>query len=89
MVPHRVSSWTARWWRCAATCALLGFERQADVREPEDHAGALAEVMGLLADPAEGQDESTQRLFFSEHIDSWMPAPVRRPAGGEERGFLS
>lgn len=53
--------------------ALLGFERQADVCEPEDHAGALAEVMGLLADPAEGQDESTQRLFFAEHIDSWIP----------------
>jgi len=54
--------------------ALLGFERDPSVRDPEDHAGALAEVMGLLADPAEGQDESTQRLFFSEHIDSWMPA---------------
>lgn len=53
--------------------ALLGFERQHTVREPEDHAAALAEVMGLLADPVEGQDESTQRLFFSEHIDSWMP----------------
>jgi len=53
--------------------ALLGFERQHSVREPEDHAAAIAEVMGLLADPAEGQDESTQRIFFSEHIDSWMP----------------
>ena len=52
---------------------LLGFERDPEVREPEDHAGALAEVMGMLADPAEGQDEHTQRLFFSEHIDSWMP----------------
>lgn len=53
--------------------ALLGFERQPEVCEPEDHAAALAEVMGLLADPAKGQDESTQRLFFTEHIDSWMP----------------
>mgnify|MGYP006288679059 CR=1 FL=1 len=53
--------------------ALLGFERQQEVREPEDHAAALAEVMALLADPAEGQDESTQRLFFAEHVDSWMP----------------
>ena len=52
---------------------LLGFERDPDVREPEDHVAALAEVMALLADPAEGQDEHTQRLFFSEHIDSWMP----------------
>ena len=53
--------------------ALLGFERQQSVREPEDHAAGIAEVMGLLADPAEGQDESTQCIFFSEHIDSWMP----------------
>lgn len=52
---------------------LLGFERDPEVREPEDHAGALAEVMGMLADPAEGHDESTQRLFFIEHVDSWMP----------------
>lgn len=53
---------------------LLGLERQPDVREPEDHAGALADVMALLADPAAGQDESTQRLFFREHVDSWMPS---------------
>ncbi|MDX1608517.1 MAG: molecular chaperone TorD family protein [Halofilum sp. (in: g-proteobacteria)] len=53
---------------------LLGFERQPDVCEPEDHAGALADVMALLADPAEGQDDSTQRLFFREHVDSWMPS---------------
>lgn len=53
--------------------ALLGFERDASVSEPEDHAAALAEVMGMLTDPAEGQDASTQRLFLAEHIDSWMP----------------
>ncbi|PSQ90832.1 MAG: hypothetical protein BRD57_05885 [Proteobacteria bacterium SW_6_67_9] len=53
--------------------ALLGFERPERVSEPEDHAAAIAETMGLLADPDEGQDDSTQRLFFSEHIDSWMP----------------
>lgn len=52
---------------------LLGFERQTRVSEPEDHAAAIAEVMSLLADPQEGQDDSTQRLFFSEHVDSWMP----------------
>lgn len=53
--------------------ALLGFERDESVSEPEDHAAALAEVMGMLVDPAEGQDPSTQRLFLAEHIDSWMP----------------
>jgi len=53
--------------------ALLGLERDPGVREPEDHAAALAETMALLTDPCEGQDESTQRLFFAEHVDSWMP----------------
>lgn len=53
--------------------SLLGFERDESVSEPEDHAAAIAEVMGLLADPVEGQDAATQYLFFSEHIDPWMP----------------
>ncbi|MDZ7829003.1 MAG: molecular chaperone TorD family protein [Halofilum sp. (in: g-proteobacteria)] len=57
--------------------ALLGFERHPDTREPEDHAGALAEVMGMLADPAEGQDDATQRLFLDEHLDGWMPKLFR------------
>lgn len=51
----------------------LGFRRQETVCEPEDHAAALAEVMAMLADPQTGQDDSTQRLFFREHVDSWMP----------------
>lgn len=51
----------------------LGFRRQEAVCEPEDHAAALAEVMAMLADPDTGQDDSTQRLFFREHVDSWMP----------------
>jgi TorA maturation chaperone TorD len=51
----------------------LGFQRQETVCEPEDHAAALAEVMAMLADPQTGQDDSTQRLFFREHVDSWMP----------------
>lgn len=52
----------------------LGFRRQEKVCEPEDHAAALAEVMAMLADPETGQDDSTQRLFFREHVDPWMPA---------------
>lgn len=51
----------------------LGFRRQSATCEPEDNAAALAEVMAMLADPETGQDEDTQRLFFREHVDSWMP----------------
>jgi TorA maturation chaperone TorD len=50
----------------------LGFERQADVREPEDHAAALCEVMSLII---AGDDEipvATQRRFFEDHVGGWM-----------------
>jgi len=54
--------------------AMLGFVRSPEVREPEDHASAVAEVMAMLADPAGAHDASTQALFFREHVDGWMPA---------------
>lgn len=79
--------------------ALLGFERHPDTCEPEDHAGALAEVMAMLADPVEGQDDATQRLFLDEHLDGWMPKLFRdlraaattdfyRATGGFGEAFL-
>lgn len=45
----------------------LGFEREAEVKEPEDHFAALCEVMAMLieADPAE------QRQFFHRHLAPW------------------
>ena len=51
--------------------AALGFERQEDVREPEDHAAALCETMSLII----GSDEipfETQRKFFNDHMGSWI-----------------
>lgn len=50
----------------------LGFERQDDVHEPEDHAAALLEVMSRLADPEEGLSADEQRRFFEAHIAPWM-----------------
>jgi TorA maturation chaperone TorD len=49
----------------------LGFERKADVHEPEDHAAALCETMGLIAASAEIPLE-TQRRFFEKHVEPWM-----------------
>jgi len=50
----------------------LGFERQDDVREPEDHAAALLETMALIAgSPEHGID--VQRRFFDRHVATWMP----------------
>jgi len=50
----------------------LGFQRQEEVREPEDHAAALCETMSLLilADAPPGLGR--QREFFEKHIAPWM-----------------
>ena len=51
--------------------AALGFERQDDVKEPEDHAAALLETMALMvASPEHGID--VQRSFFDRHVATWM-----------------
>ena len=51
--------------------AALGFERRDDVKEPEDHAAALLETMGLIAaSPEHGLD--VQRRFFDRHVATWM-----------------
>lgn len=51
--------------------AELGYERQADVREPEDHVAALCEVMGqLILD--DDTDFETERVFYQEFIGNWM-----------------
>ena len=47
----------------------LGFEREADVHEPEDHIAALCEVMVMLIQ--EGCSTAAQQDFFNKHIDSW------------------
>ncbi|UCE32683.1 MAG: molecular chaperone TorD family protein [Burkholderiales bacterium] len=50
--------------------ARLGFERQPDVREPEDHVAALCEVMALLIQ--DGVAHETQREFFERHLGPWL-----------------
>jgi TorA maturation chaperone TorD len=53
-----------------ADLAALGVQRQAEVREPEDHAAALCEAMGLLC--AGGTDLDAQRRFFQAHLEPWL-----------------
>jgi len=50
--------------------SALGFERQDDIHEPEDHVAALCEVMAMMI--AENQDFSTQFTFHKNHIDTWF-----------------
>ena len=48
----------------------LGFQRDAEITEPEDHVAALCEVMALMI-----EDEvslSLQSDFFNKHISPWM-----------------
>lgn len=50
--------------------ARLGFERDAANRDPEDHVGALCEVMAMLAEEDDALDR--QREFFSRHMAPWF-----------------
>lgn len=51
--------------------AELGFERQEEVSEPEDHVAALLETMGLIIGEGEASLD-TQRRFFQSHMGPWM-----------------
>lgn len=48
----------------------LGFEREADNPEPEDHVAALCEVMAMLVEDA--APEELQAHFFTSHLESWI-----------------
>lgn len=50
--------------------AELGFERQPQVSEPEDHAAALSEVMALLI--SDRADHQVQQTFYEKHMSPWM-----------------
>jgi TorA maturation chaperone TorD len=49
----------------------LGFERPADIHEPEDHAAALCEVMAMLITD-DGASFGIQKTFFETHLGSWL-----------------
>jgi TorA maturation chaperone TorD len=52
--------------------AALGFERQQEVYEPEDHVAALCETMGMIIRASEEIPFATQRKFFGDHLGHWM-----------------
>jgi len=47
----------------------LGYERQPDVKEPEDHIAALCEVMSMMI--SSGYDTRDQHLFWRNHLQGW------------------
>ena len=50
--------------------AVLGFEREDGVSEPEDHVAALCEVMGMII--CDSELSLRQAAFFETYLDSWM-----------------
>jgi TorA maturation chaperone TorD len=57
----------------------LGIERDASVRDPEDHISSVCEIMAGLIDGAFGPPLSAQeqKRFYSAHIGSWAPVFFR------------
>jgi len=51
----------------------LGLCRRESACEPEDHAGALCEIMAMLARADSGVSFERQESFFKTHALSWMP----------------
>ncbi len=63
----------------------LGFERDDDVREPEDHIAALCEVMSLMI--LDGVPIESQQQFFDHHLGNWAGDFFRDLAGAESAVF--
>lgn len=67
--------------------AELGFERQEEVKEPEDHTAALLETMSLIIESGERIPFERQSRFFSEHIAPWMEMFFRDLQSAEAARF--
>ena len=63
----------------------LGFEREAEVHEPEDHVAALCEVMAMMIQ--DGSSIDAQRSFFVSHINSWFQQFFKEMSAAENAVF--
>src|SRR5216683_8356964 len=52
--------------------AGLGVVRVPEVKEPEDHAAILCEIMAGLASRRFRASEEAQRVFFEKHMAPWL-----------------
>ncbi|WP_417594806.1 TorD/DmsD family molecular chaperone [Oceanospirillum sp.] len=66
---------------------LLGFEREERVKEPEDHAAALFEVMAFLI--MSGSGSTTQKSFYERHLAEWIGRFFRDLQQAESAVFYS
>jgi TorA maturation chaperone TorD len=58
--------------RLRETLQPLGVEKAPERIEPEDHAGFLCEVMAGLIGGEIPAPVGTDRMFFGEHLASWI-----------------
>lgn len=70
LVGHLMDSPLAR---LRGDLATLGIERRPGNKETEDHAAALCETMALICDPDMRIPREQHRIFFHNHVASWMP----------------
>jgi TorA maturation chaperone TorD len=63
--------------------ALLGLEREEQVKEPEDHFSALCEVMSVLT----GEEEELQQVFFNKHLGTWFESLTKQVKSAENANF--
>jgi len=66
----------------------LGFERVDDVREPEDHAGALCETMSMII-TADDISDKAEQTFFMRHLEPWMTRFFHDVAGAKKANFYT
>jgi TorA maturation chaperone TorD len=64
--------------------ALLGLEREEQVKEPEDHFSALCEVMSVLT----GEEEELQQVFFNKHLGTWFESLTKQVKNAENANFF-
>ena len=62
---------------------LLGFERDENMKEPEDHIAALCEVMSMLT----GEEEDLQQAVFNKHIAPWFNSFTQQLENAESANF--
>jgi TorA maturation chaperone TorD len=75
-----------------ADLACLGLRRREGVGEPEDHLGALCEVMRLLITGAPGLPRRTpaqQAVFFEAHVASWAGRCLDDIEAADAGGFYA
>lgn len=68
----------------------LGFERNENVKEPEDHMAALCEVMALIIESSFNDPKaslSIQQTFFNQHISPWFLSLTKQIKQSQSANF--